>query len=71
MSRTLQALNLIPRCLLSLLTLLTSALFRCRCRNLSRVWGRRDAAYQTCLDCGATFPFDWDTMTRGKRVERN
>jgi hypothetical protein len=25
----------------------------------------------TCLDCGKQFEYDWQTMTRGRRVDSN
>jgi hypothetical protein len=46
--------------------------FRCRHKKLSRVFTLPDEhavmrSYKKCLDCGATVPYDLDTMRPMKR----
>lgn len=50
---------------------LLSSLFTHACSH-QFTWPRRTAdgtTYQTCLLCGECFRYDWDTMSRGERME--
>ena len=51
--------------------------FLCCCRHrftfprtpVNQHTKRRGEMYQVCVRCGAEFPYDWETMTRGPQRE--
>lgn len=36
--------------------------FGCRHRNLSRVFSIEGSSYKVCCQCGAKFPYSWESM---------
>ena len=45
------------------------SLFGCRHRSTSWPIKMGESAQTTCLDCGRSFTYNWETMERGEAIE--